>query len=84
MLVEDLKILERWREYYQKLMNGENPREGRSEQQAEVEDDITAITSAEIEMALNYWTRQLTGRSVELFGKNWSAFSEGSIEQDHC
>ena len=55
VLVDDLKILERWREYYQKLMNEDNPREGRNEQQAEVEDDhddIIEITSAEIEMAL--------------------------------
>ena len=50
--MEDLKILERWRECYQKLMNEENPREGRNEQQAEVEGDITEITSADIEMAL--------------------------------
>ena len=27
-LVEDFKIFERWMEYYQKLMNEENPREG--------------------------------------------------------
>ena len=33
-------------------MNEDNPREGRNEQQAEVEDDITEITSAEIEMTL--------------------------------
>ena len=33
-------------------MNEENPREGRNEQQAVVEDAITEITSAEIEMAL--------------------------------
>ena len=33
-------------------MNEENPREGRHEQQAEVKDDITEITSAEIELAL--------------------------------
>ena len=46
VLVDDLKILERWREYYQKLMNEENPRGGKNEQQAEVEDDITEITSA--------------------------------------
>ena len=39
-------------EYYQKLVNEENPREERNEQQAEVEDDITEITSAEIAMAL--------------------------------
>ena len=50
--MDDLKSLERWREYYQKLMNEENPRQGRNEQQAEVEDDITEITTAEIEMAL--------------------------------
>ena len=50
--MDDLEILERWREYHQKLMNEENPREGRNEQQAEVEDDITEITSAEIEMFL--------------------------------
>ena len=43
---------ERWRQYYQKVMNEDNPREVRNEQQAEVEDDITEITSAEIEMAL--------------------------------
>ena len=52
VLVEDLKILKRLLEYYQKLMNEHNPREGRNEQQSEVEDDITEITSAEIEMAL--------------------------------
>ena len=52
VLVEDLKILERWREYHQKLMNEHNTRERRNEQQAEVEDDITEITSADIEMAL--------------------------------
>ena len=50
--MEDLKLLERWREYYQKLMNENNPREGKNEQQAEVEGDITEMTSAEIEMAL--------------------------------
>ena len=52
VLVEDLNILERWREYYQKLMNEENPREESNEQQAEVEGDITVITNADIEMAL--------------------------------
>ena len=41
VLVDDLKILERWREYYQKLMNEEIPREGRNEQQSERENDIT-------------------------------------------
>ena len=49
--MEDLNILERWREYYQKLMNEENPRRGRNEQQAEVDNGITGITSADIEMA---------------------------------
>ena len=34
------------------MMNEHNPREGRNKQQAEVEGDITEITSAEIEMAL--------------------------------
>ena len=52
VLMEDFKMLERWREYYQKLMNEENPREGRNEQQAVGEVDITYITSAYIEMAL--------------------------------
>ena len=52
VLVGNLKSLERWWEYYQKLMNEENPREGRDEQQAEVEDGITEITSADIEMAI--------------------------------
>ena len=28
VLVEDLKILERWMKYYQNLLNEENPREG--------------------------------------------------------
>ena len=52
VLVDDIKIMERWKEYYQKLMNEDNPRQGRNEQQAVVEDDVTEITSAEIEMAL--------------------------------
>ena len=52
VLMEDFKLLERWREYYQKLMNEENPRHGRNEQQAVGGVDITYITSAYIEMAL--------------------------------
>ena len=50
--MEDLTILEIGREYYQKLMNEDNPREGRNERQAEVEVDITEITIAEIKMAI--------------------------------
>ena len=62
VLVDDLKILERWSGYYQKPMNEENPREVRNEQQSEVEDDITEITSAEIEMALrNMKNEKATG-----------------------
>ena len=38
--------------FHHKPMNEENPREGRNEQQAEVEDDITESTSADTEMAL--------------------------------
>ena len=34
VLLENLMTSERWREYYQKLMNEENPRKGRNEQQA--------------------------------------------------
>ena len=69
-------------------MSEDNPREGRNEQQAEVDDVITEITSGEIEMALrNMKNVNVTGpdhcRSVEEFGKNWSKLSEGSIEQDH-
>ena len=87
VLVDDLNIWERWREYYQKLMNEDNPREGRNEQQAEVEDDVTEINSAEIEMALrNVKNEKATGPDnlpVKVWKKNWSEFSEGSIEQDH-
>ena len=70
LIKDDLKILERWREYYQKLMNADNPREGRNEQRAEVEGDIIEITSADIEMALN-----LPVEVWKSLGKNWSEFS---------
>ena len=56
-----------------------------------MEDDIREITSAEIEMALRNMKNGkatgpdylLNGRSLAEFGKNWSEFSEGSIEQDY-
>ena len=90
VLVEDLKILERWREYYQKLMNEHNQSEGRNEQQAEVDGDITESTSADIEMALrNMKNGKATGPDnlpVEVWkslGRTGVEFSEGSIEQDH-
>ena len=54
-MVGDLKIVERWRAYCQKLFN---PREG-----------TTGPDNVPVE--------------VEEFEKNWSEFSEGSIEQDH-
>ena len=69
--MDDLKILERWREYYQKLMNGDNPREGRNEQQAEVEGDITEITSAEIEMALRNMKNGKAWKSLGRTGVNF-------------
>ena len=68
-------------------MNEENQREGRNEQQAEVDNGITDINSEQIDMVLrniNNWKAigpDLSGRSVEDFGKNWRVFSEGSIEQ---
>ena len=43
-LMDDIKILARRKENYQKLMNEENTREGRNEQQAEVAGAITLIT----------------------------------------
>ena len=52
VLVDGLKILERSKEHYQKLMNEENPREGRNEKQTEVEDAITETTRAEIEKVI--------------------------------
>ena len=62
VLVADLKILERWTKFYQKLMNEENPTEERNEQQAEVDDDITEISSAEMETAFrNIKNRKATG-----------------------
>ena len=63
MVVAELKILEKWREYYQKLMTEENRREGRNEQQTEVEDDITEITSAKVEMALR---NMKTGKLLDM------------------
>ena len=57
------------RENYQKLMNEENPGEGRNEQQAEVEDDITEITSAELQKALrktNNWKEATGSENVPL------------------
>ena len=48
VLADDLKIVEKWRWYYQKLTSEDNPREGRNKQQTEVEDDIREITSADM------------------------------------
>ena len=46
VLVEDVKNLERRREYYQKLMDENNQADIRKEQQVEVDDDFEEITSA--------------------------------------
>ena len=78
-VVEDLKIFERCREYYQKQMNEHTPREGMNEQQAEVEGDIKEITSTEIEMALaNMKNGKATGPdnlSVEV----WKSFRRTGV-----
>ena len=52
VLVDDDKILKRWREYFHKLMNEENPRERRQEVQMEVNTEIEVITCSEVEKAL--------------------------------
>ena len=79
VLVEDLKILERWREYYQKLMNEHNSREGRNEQQAEVEGGITEITSAEIEMALRNMKNGKATGSDNLPVKVWKSLERTGV-----
>ena len=52
VLIEDDKILNRWRGYFQKLMNEENPRERRQEQQETVNTEVAEITPEEVESAL--------------------------------
>ena len=52
VLVEDAEILQRWRDYFKTLMNVENPRESRQEQQRVVQEETSAITSNEVERAL--------------------------------
>ena len=52
VLIEDDKIVDRWRGYFQKLMNEENPRERRQEQQEAVNTEVAEITPEEVERAL--------------------------------
>ena len=54
-------ILERLRDYFQKVANEYYPREGRDEYQAEVEDGMTEITKAETKLA-HRMTTSGTGR----------------------
>ena len=49
VLIEDDKIVDRWRGYFQKLMNEENPRERRQEQQEAVNTEVAEITPEEVE-----------------------------------
>ena len=51
VLIEDDNILDRWRGYVQKLMNEENPRERRQEQQEAVNTEVAEITP-EVERGL--------------------------------
>ena len=83
VLVEDLQILDRWREYYQKLMNEENPREGRREQQAVVEDAITEITSAEIEMAIRNMKNGKQGLTLAMCPLARTHFLGGRASSGH-
>nr|XP_027227214.1 uncharacterized protein LOC113819172 [Penaeus vannamei] len=52
VLVENAEILKRWQEYFNKLMNEENPRESRQETQRVVEKRTIEITSEEVEKAM--------------------------------
>ena len=71
-----------------KLMDENNQAEIRKEQQVEVDDDFTEITSTRVEKARREMKNgKATGPhnqpvevSVEEFGKNWGEFSEGGIE----
>ena len=50
--MEDEKILEIWKGYSQKVLNEEKERERMTDQQAEVQHDITQITRTEIDKSL--------------------------------
>ena len=52
VLTQDCKILERWRTYFQKLMNEENPRERRDQHQEQDNVNFEPITRTEVEKAL--------------------------------
>ncbi|XP_037803562.1 uncharacterized protein LOC119597969 [Penaeus monodon] len=52
VLTNDEDILERWRLYFMKLMNEENPREAREEEQVGNPGEVEAITEDEVRRAL--------------------------------
>nr|XP_027221527.1 uncharacterized protein LOC113813691 [Penaeus vannamei] len=52
VLVKKSEILKRWHEYFNKLMNEENPRYSRQETQKVVEEETSGITGEEVEKAL--------------------------------
>ena len=52
MLVEDAMILNRWKEYFSKLLNEENPRTIRQEPQRRTEEETPGIALEEVENAL--------------------------------
>ncbi|XP_063591302.1 uncharacterized protein LOC134768404 [Penaeus indicus] len=52
VLVKDKEILERWQTYFMELLNEENTREAREEEQAENPEVVEAIIEVEVKRAL--------------------------------
>ncbi|XP_033110367.1 uncharacterized protein LOC117111543, partial [Anneissia japonica] len=76
VLTDQLSVLKRWKEYFERLMNEENEREQRVEEVDEVDQDIPQISKYEVREALK---KMKNGKAVgpdDIPVKTWKCLGE--------
>ncbi|XP_037779266.1 uncharacterized protein LOC119575714 [Penaeus monodon] len=82
VLTEDIQIREKWKEYYQQLMNVENPRVEWDIEAAE-EREVEEVREEQVTMAVK-WMK--TGKAVgpdDIPLENGSKVANGNVQKDH-
>ncbi|XP_047502957.1 uncharacterized protein LOC125048337 [Penaeus chinensis] len=77
VLTKDEEILERWRTYFMRLMNKENPREVREGEQAENWEEVETITEDEVKRMLKKMKNRKAVGPDNLPIEVWKCMGEG-------
>ena len=80
VMVNSKAVLKRWNEYFEKLINEENKREHRTEEEEVVNEEVNCVSREEVKNALRRFKKGKAVEPDELAVEGWKCIREMGIE----